>query len=474
MATLGTLTLILSTRVWAGIYHGSVLDTTDGGPRFGLTGLLTDHYELTMLDAALQSGVAEHRATFECFARRLPPGRRYGVVAGVGRLIEALDSFRFDDVALGWLSQQGFLSTRALQWLAEYRFNGTLSGYAEGELFFPGSPILTVEATFGQAVVLETLVLSVLNHDCAVAAAGARMVDAAGGRPLIEAGSRRTAEQAAPAAARAAYLVGFAATSNLEAGRRWGVPTGGTVAHAFVLAHRDERAAFEAQLALTGPATTLLVDTFDIETGIRNAVQVAGPSLGAIRIDSGDPLTEARRARTLLDALGATATRIVLSGDLDEWSIAALHRADAPVDRMLIGTQLVTGSGAPAAGLVYKLVAVADGPGPDAPLLPVAKTSPGKSSIGGAKLAARRLSPDGRAMAEVVMLATSGELLRSTKPGEDGSLRPLQRTFLHHGEPVADLSLERARSHHRAAMTELSDEHRSLDPGDAALAAVPA
>ncbi|MFN0029076.1 MAG: nicotinate phosphoribosyltransferase [Acidimicrobiales bacterium] len=463
-----------------------MLDVTPGDQRWTPTGLLTDHYELTMLDAALRSGVAQHRATFECFPRRLPPGRRYGVMAGVGRLVEALHVFRFDDGALTWLSQQGFLSARALQWLADYRFTGTVRGYLEGELFFPGSPILTVEGTFGEAVILETLVLSILNHDCAVAAAGARMVAAAAGRPLLEAGSRRTAEYAAPAAARAAYLVGFAATSNLEAGRRWGVPTGGTVAHAFVLAHRDERAAFEAQLALTGPDTTMLVDTFDIETGIRNAVDVAGPSLGAIRIDSGDPLVESRRARALLDGLGASATRIVVSGDLDEWAIAELVRAQAPVDRMLIGTHLVTGSGAPAAGLVYKLVAMAEGPGADAPLRPVAKTSPGKASIGGAKLAARRLGPDGRALAELVTLAPlapSGDAFPPAWPGGDRSLlRALQRTFVLHGDPVdgtvdgtvADLSLGAARAHHRMAMAELSDEQRSLAPGDAALRAVPA
>ncbi len=451
----------------------------NGAPWLVSTGLLTDHYELTMLDAALRSGVAHHQATFECFARRLPPGRRYGVMAGVDRLIEGLQDFRFDDSALAWLSEQAFLSAQALEWLADYRFGGTIRGYREGELFFPGSPILTVEAPFGQAVVLETLVLSILNHDCAVAAAGARMVHAAAGRPLIEAGSRRTAEYAAPAAARAGYLVGFAGTSNLEAGRRWGVPTGGTVAHAFVLAHRNERAAFEAQLALTGPGTTLLVDTFHIETGIRNAVDVAGPSLGAIRIDSGDPLVEAVRARALLDELGATTTAIVLSGDLDEWAIDALARADAPVDRMLIGTQLVTGSGAPAAGLVYKLVAVAHRPGPDAPQHPVAKTSPGKVSIGGAKLAARRIGPDGLALAELVTVGsgtvgTGAVTSRATPRGQDGSLRPLQRTFVHRGETVADLSLEAARAHHRSAMGELSAEQRSLKPGGPALRAVPA
>ena len=178
---------------------------------------------------------------------------------------------------------------------------------------------------------LETLVLSILNHDCAVAAAAARMVT--GGRParpIIEMGSRRTHEQAAVAAARAAYLAGFASTSNLAASRRYGVPTAGTAAHAFTLLHDDERAAFAAQVAALGPATTLLVDTYDITRGIELAVEVAGPDLGAIRIDSGDLGVLARQARAQLDALGATGTRIVVSGDLDEFAIAAL--AAAPVD----------------------------------------------------------------------------------------------------------------------------------------------
>jgi nicotinate phosphoribosyltransferase len=427
--------------------------------------LLTDHYELTMLDAALRSGVAHHRATFECFARRLPPGRRYGVVAGTGRLIEELERFRFDGETVEWLRRQGFLSSEALEWLAGYRFSGTISGYREGELCFPGSPVLTVEGTFAEAVLLETLVLSVLNYDGAVAAAAARMAHAAAGRPLLEVGGRRTSEWAAPAAARAAYLCGFSGTSNLEAGRRWGVPTGGTTAHAFVLAHADERGAFDAQLALTGPATTLLVDTFDLEAGIRNAVAAAGPALGAVRIDSGDPFTQSRLARKLLDELGAHSTRIVLSGDLDEYVIDALVNAGAPVDRMLVGTQLVTGSGAPTAGLVYKLVAVADREGRHAPLHAVAKTSLGKATRGGRKWAGRVRDRDGFAAAELVVDADHAGAL------EDPSVRPLQVDFVRDGEVVARPPLEESRLHHRAALDELGAAHLELGPGEPALRA---
>ena len=192
------------------------------------TALLTDHYELTMLQAALRSGAAQRRCVFEVFARRLPEGRRYGVVAGTGRLVEAVRAFRFGADELAALRERGVVDEQTLDFLAGYRFSGDISGYAEGECYFPGSPLVVVEAPFAEGVLLETLILSILNHDAAVAAAASRMVTAAGDRPCLEMGSRRTHEQAAVAAARAAYVAGFAATSNLEAGRTYGVPTTGT------------------------------------------------------------------------------------------------------------------------------------------------------------------------------------------------------------------------------------------------------
>ena len=198
-----------------------------------LAGLLTDKYELTMLAAALRDGTANRRTTFELFARRLPDGRRYGVVAGTGRLLEALPQFRFDDEACELLAE--FLDPDTLGYLRDFRFGGDIDGYAEGELYFPGSPVLSVRGSFAECVVLETLALSIFNHDTAIASAAARMVTAAGERPLIEMGSRRTHERAAVAAARAAYIAGFAASSNLEARRRYGIPAKGTSAHAFTM-----------------------------------------------------------------------------------------------------------------------------------------------------------------------------------------------------------------------------------------------
>ena len=306
--------------------------------------LLTDHYELTMVASALRSGISERRAVFEVFARRLPAGRAYGVVAGIDRLLDAVERFRFDDDTVDHLIQRGgVVEGPVADWLRAYRFSGDITGYAEGELFFPYSPVLTVAGSFAEGVVLETVMLSVLNHDCAVASAAARMADAAGGRTLIEGGSRRTDPEAAVAAARASHVGGFDTTSNLEAGRRHGIPTGGTTAHAFVLAHDTEEAAFAAQRDALGVCSTYLVDTFDVLEGIRRAVAVVGPDIGGVRIDSGELLADSRSARALLDELGATGCRIVVTSDLDECRVAELEAAGAPIDAYLVGTSLVTG-----------------------------------------------------------------------------------------------------------------------------------
>ena len=336
--------------------------------------------------------------------------------------------------------------------LGSYRFTGDIDGYPEGELYFPQSPILTVSGTFAEAVILETLILSILNHDSAIASAAARMVSAAGGRPIIEMGSRRTHEQAAVSSARAAYLAGFASTSNLAASRRYGVPTAGTAAHAFVLLHDDEASAFRAQLDSLGAGTTLLVDTYDIARGIERAIETAGAELGAIRIDSGDLAVMARHAREQLDRLQATGTRIVVSGDLDEFSIAAL--AAAPVDAYGAGTAVVTGSGAPTAGFVYKLVEV-DG-------RPVAKRSEHKASHGGRKTVLRAHKPSGTALEEIIF---SGE---APEPGEGERL--LQRPFVRSGELVGALpTLEESREHLRAATVSLPWDGLKLSRGEPAI-----
>ena len=416
------------------------------------TGLLTDRYELTMLAAALADGTSERHCTFEVFARRLPEGRRYGVVAGTARVLDAIADFGFDDATTSWLLEQGVVDKRAAAFLADYRFTGDVVGYPEGELYFPSSPLLTVTGTFAEAVVLETLMLSILNHDAAVAAAAARMVTAAQGRPIIEMGSRRTHERAAVASARAAYLAGFASTSNLAAQREFGVPTAGTAAHAFTLLHDDEAAAFRAQIASLGADTTLLVDTYDITQGIATAVEVAGPALGAVRIDSGDLGVLARHARAQLDALGARDTRIVVSGDLDEFAIAAL--AAAPVDAYGAGTAVVVGSGAPTAGLVYKLVEVEG--------RPVAKRSEHKASRGGRKWAYRSHKPTGTAIEEIIGVESS--------PPADATA--LQVPLITAGERVDSSTLEDARSRLRAALVTLPWDGLKLSRGEPAIPTV--
>ena len=423
------------------------------------TALLTDHYELTMVEAALRSGAATRRCVFEAFARRLPEGRRYGVVAGTGRFLEALQRFRFGDDEIDELRRRRVVDDATCDWLAGYRFSGDVRGYAEGEVYFPGSPVLVVESSFAEAVVLETLVLSILNHDTAIASAASRMTSAAGDRPCIEMGSRRTHEEAAVAAARAAYVAGFATTSNLEAGRRYGVPTAGTAAHAFTLLHDTEREAFAAQVDCLGTGTTLLVDTYDVTEGVRTAVRVAGTSLGAVRLDSGDLVEQAREVRALLDSLGATGTRIVVTSDLDEYAIAAL--ASAPVDAYGVGTQLVTGSGAPTASMVYKLVSRSDD---DGVMRPVEKRSESKTSVGGRKWALRRLSADGVAEAEVVGI--------EERPTDDGDDRPLVVDLVRGGELLAPPDLATARERHAASRAELPAVALRLQRGDVALPTV--
>ncbi len=432
---------------------------TAAGPARPSTALLTDRYELTMVEAALRSGASDRRCVFEVFARHLPDGRRYGVLAGTGRLIEALERFRFTDDVLVALERDAVVDSQTLRWLADFRFRGDVWGYGEGECFLPGSPILVVEGTFAEAVLLETLALSILNHDSAIAAAASRMSAHAVGRPCLEMGSRRTHEESAVAAARAAYLAGFSGTSNLEAGRRYGVPTIGTAAHAFTLVHDDERAAFAAQVASLGPGTTLLVDTYDVEAGVRIAIEVAGTGLGAVRLDSGDLLEQAHTVRAQLDALGARDTRIIVTSDLDEFAIAAL--AAAPVDAYGVGTSLVTGSGAPTAGLVYKLVARESAAGE---VVGVAKRSRDKTSIAGRKYAVRRRDTDGVAAAEVIGIGHPPQ-------GRDDD-RPLLLPLVKDGEVIGAEPLEAARNRHASSLAELPGTARQLSRGEPAIPTV--
>ena len=431
-------------------------DAVDRAAAAASTALLTDHYELTMLQATLKSGTAHRRSIFEVFARRLPEGRRYGVVAGTGRVLDAIANFRFDEAELAYLEKTKVVDRATLDWLADYRFSGNIWGYAEGEMFFPNSPILVVESSFAEGVILETLVLSILNHDSAIAAAASRMTAAADGRPCIEMGSRRTHEWSAVAAARAAYIAGFGTTSNLEAGRSYGVPTAGTAAHAFTLVHDDERQAFQAQVDSLGKGTTLLVDTYDVTNAVNLAVEIAGTDLGAVRLDSGDLLVQAREVREQLDSLGATETKIVVTSDLDEYAISTLQAG--PVDVYGVGTSLVTGSGAPTAGMVYKLVQREDDNGT---MVGVAKASKDKKSVGGRKYAMRRLGSSGLAEAEIIGI---GEV-----PQGDSNDRHLMVELVKGGERVDHSTLDDARDRHAASRAELPAKALQMSRGEAVI-----
>ncbi len=426
------------------------------------TALFTDRYELTMIDAALRAGRAERRCVFEVFSRRLHAGRRYGVFAGVGRLLDAIESFRFDDEIVSWLSSEKVVSTTALEYLSTYSFSGDVRGYREGELFFPGSPVLEVEGSFAEAVILETIVLSILNYDSAVATAASRMTTAADGKPLIEMGSRRTSEGSGVAAARAAFIAGFSATSNLEAGHTWGIPTRGTSAHSFTLLHDSEEEAFRAQVDAFGTDTTLLIDTFDIPSAVETAIRVAGPTLGAVRIDSGDLPSLVRSVRAQLDGLGATKTKIVVTNDLNENTIASLR--SAPVDVFGVGTAVVTGSGAPAAGMVYKLVEHQDASGN---WVAVSKRSPEKQNPAGRKVAHRRLV-DGIATEEVVDLGPKD----STVDAGRSLIHAFITGGVMHDEYRGAAGVTRARDHHAIALAELPAAGRRLSPGDPAIPTV--
>ena len=420
------------------------------------SGLLTDQYELTMVQAALRSGTADRRSIFELFARRLPPGRRYGVVAGVGRALEAIANFRFGQTELEFLLGHKIVDAPTADYLANYQFRGSIWGYGEGDLFFPGSPLVIVEGSFAEAVVLETLLLSIYNYDSAVASAASRMTLMAEDRPCIEMGSRRINEQAAVVAARAAYVAGFASTSNLEAGRRYGIPTTGTAAHSFTLLHDSEADAFRAQIETLGEDTTLLIDTYDIEQAVRTGVEITQARLGAVRIDSGDLIATAREVRALLDDLGATNTRIIVTSDLDEWQLAAL--SGAPVNAYGVGTALVTGSGAPTCSMVYKLVCRAASSDPQAPMVPVAKKSMAKATVGGRKYAVRRLDVKNIAEAELIGI---GE-----PPETDYNDRPLLRELIRDGNILGSETLSDARARHEQARDELPRDGYKMSRGE--------
>ena len=440
----------------------AVMNESDFSPA-----LMTDMYEYTMLDAALADGTAARHCVFEIFARHLPVGRRYGVVAGLGRIVELIQQFRPTESDIAFMLSRSVISQETAHWLENFRFTGTLRAYREGEVYFSNSPILQVEGTFAECTLLETLLLSVLNYDSAVASAASRMAAAAGDRPCLDMGGRRTNEYAAVAAARASIVGGFVGTANLAAAKKYDLPAIGTAAHSFTLLHDSEKDAFESQIAALGKSTTVLTDTYNIEQAITTAVAAAGPELGAIRIDSGDLASLAQKARKQLDSLGAVNTKITVTNDLDEYALAAL--ATAPVDSYGVGTQLVTGSGAPTCAMVYKLV---EREGGDGQMHPVAKKSFGKATDGWRKRAVRAYEY-GLAQAELVVAGSQSQLAEWTAPAEISQTKDLLITAIDHGDVDEHLAsteaLLEARSYHKTALNELPITALSLSAGEPAI-----
>lgn len=402
-----------------------------------------------MLRAYFELGMRE-RAAFSLFVRRLPPTRNFLLSCGLGELLKNIAALRFDDEQLRYLASLGSFPDDFLDWLGRFRFTGDIYAMPEGAPFFADEPILEVVAPIAEAQLLETLVLNQIGMQTILASKAARIVAAARGRGIVDFGARRAqGMDGATKGARAFYIAGAAATSNLEAGEAYGVPVAGTMAHSFIEACASETKAFEAYARIF-PDTTLLVDTYDTRDGLRKVVDLA-KRLGsdfqvrAIRLDSGDLDALARRARDMLDEAGLEQVQIVASGGLDEESIDRLVSSGAPIDVFGVGTEMAVSSDAPALDIAYKLTEYA-GRGR-------MKLSPGKRSLPGRKQVFRQFR-EGIATGDVIARCDE------TLPGV-----PLLRAVMRDGEPVEGAtSLAQIRAHARDAIGALPPCCRSLVP----------
>ena len=321
--------------------------------------LFTDLYELTMLQAYFEEGMNEE-AVFSLFVRCLPSRRNFLLACGVDTVLDHLETIRFSEEDLSYLATLGLFSDSFLTWLRDFRFTGEVDAVPEGTPVFANEPILEVVAPLPQAQILETVIMNQIHLQTVLASKAQRVVSAADGRPVVDFGARRMhGIDAALKGARAFWIGGVASTSNVLAGKLYGVPVAGTMAHSYIQAHDDEGTAFRA-FAQIFPRTTLLVDTYDTLNGIRKVIDLA-KSLGddfnvkAVRLDSGDLLALARETRRLLDDAGLENIEIFASGGLDEDAIAALLSSGAPIDGFGVGTSMGVSSDAPDLDIVYKL-----------------------------------------------------------------------------------------------------------------------
>jgi nicotinate phosphoribosyltransferase len=404
-----------------------------------VTALSTDLYQLTMMAGYFQTGRHRTSATFELFVRRLPRNRSCLLAAGLEQALEYIQTLRFTADEVAFIRDQPVFSRVApafFDYLREFRFTGDVWAMREGTAFFPSEPILRVTAPLAEAQLLETTLLAIVNFQTSIASKAHRVVQAAAGTPVMEFGARRAhGVDAALFAARAAYLAGVSGTSFVEAGRQFGIPLSGTMAHSWVLAAPSELDAFASYTDIFDPNTVLLLDTFDVEAAARAAID-AGMRPAGVRIDSGDLLSLSRTVRGLLDAAGLESTRIIVSGDLDEWKIQELVRSHAPIDTYAVGTALTTSDDAPALGGVYKLVEIESG----GTVRPVMKRSAGKSTWPGAKQVWRVI---GRGIAARDVIGLSND---TAPEGATPLLMPVMRGGSRIGPPPSLGDLRRYRA----------------------------
>lgn len=418
------------------------------------TALATDLYQLTMMAGYHASGQTEPR-TFELFVRGLPEHRNYLVAAGMEQALEYLAALRFTADEIEWLRGLPALAdvprTFFDDYLPAFRFTGEVWALEEGEVFFAHEPILRVTAPAAEAQLVETALVGIITFQTSVASKASRVVTAAGGRTVIEFGSRRAHGPAAAVhAARAAYIAGCAATSNVEAGRRYGIPVSGTMAHSWVMGFADEIDAFRQYMAIFGGHSTLLIDTYDTVAAARR-IAASGLRPSAVRLDSGDLLALAREVRRIFDEAGLGATRILVSGDLDEARIASLVAAGAPIDGFGVGTAISAVSDAPALGGVYKLVETMEG----GSARPTMKLSAGKRTFPGRKQV-WRVTDAGIATYDVIGL--DGEAAQDGRPLLVRAMRNGARVL-----PPTPIDELQARALQRVA--QLPEALRSLEPG---------
>ena len=421
--------------------------------------LRTDLYQLTMAAGYFHRGMTEVTATCEMFVRRLPRRRRYLLAMGLARLVDYLEHLRFTDEEIAFLAtvpaMRDAMTPAFASYLRGLRFTGDVWAVPEGTAVFAGEPLVRVRAPIVEAQLVETFLLSAVNHATLVASKAARVIHAAGDAGVMEFGTRRTHPDAAVDAARAAYCAGFAGTSNVEAGRRFGVPVMGTAAHMWTMAHPTEEAAFAGYVATFPSASILLIDTYDTLRGAHRAAEVARDKLQGVRLDSGDLLSLSRAVRAILDEHGCKGASIVASGDLNEHRIAELRAAGAPIDVYGVGTDLVTSIDAPSLGGVYKLVELTR----DGETTPIAKFSEGKATLPGAHQVYRWHDASGTLARDVIAL--DGESAESLGPGTP---EPLLVPVLRGGARVGPAEpLDGVRARARRTLAALPPELLALE-----------